>query len=92
MSGAAYEPLESLPQARKRITAVLLTHGWERVDIEEMIADYASELAKVIRDERKSMEAEAIPEHAHLLEGMTYAADTIDPHSVSPVRPDEEPT
>jgi hypothetical protein len=91
-----FEPLDQLPAARKRITAALLTHGWQRPEIEEMLADYASELAKVIREERKSMEAEAIPEHAHLLEGMTYAADTIDPYpypySEAPVRPDEEKT
>ncbi|MFE2382190.1 hypothetical protein [Streptomyces misionensis] len=93
MSAPGFVPLESLPPAHRKIVAALLAHGWDRADAEEMLLDYASELTQVIREERKAMEAEAIPEHAHLLDGMAYAADTIDPHaSAAPVRPDEEPT
>ena len=85
MSGASYEPLESLPQARKRITAVLLTHGWERVDIEEMLADFAHELAGEIRNERDQMRAEAADPRVGIkpdtLDAMSYAATLIDPYS-----------
>jgi hypothetical protein len=34
MSVSGYEPLESLPPARKRLIAVLLGHGVERLDVE----------------------------------------------------------
>jgi hypothetical protein len=96
MSAAAFEPLESLPPARRRIVAALLTHGWERPDIEEMLADFAHELAGEIREERDAMREEkkdpriAITEDS--LGGMDYAASLIDPYHAGPVRPDEEPT
>lgn len=96
MSAAAFEPLESLPPARKAIVAALLTHGWERYDIEGMIDDFAHELAEEIREERDAMREEnkgpriAITEDS--LATMTYAANLIDPQGHEGTRRDEEPT
>lgn len=95
MSAPGFEPLENLPPARKRITAVLLTHGWERVDIEEMLADYASELAGEIRSERDAMREEMKDPRVGIeradLNTLTYAANIIDPYAEGLVE-GEEPT
>ncbi|MGW9029903.1 hypothetical protein ACWGQ5_38530 [Streptomyces sp. NPDC055722] len=58
MSAPGFEPLESLPPARRRIAAALFTHGWERADIEEALDCLASELAEEIRKERDAMREE----------------------------------
>lgn len=89
----SFEPLENLPPARKRIAAVMLGHGWERVDVEEMLADFAHELADEIREERDVMREEMKDRRAGITEAdlgtMSYAANLIDPY---PVDPREEPT
>lgn len=93
MSLSPFEPLECLPPARKRITAALLSHGWERVDIEEALDCFASELADEIRKERDAMREEMKDSDIGFTKAdlgtMGYAANVIDPY---PVRPDEEPT
>ncbi|WP_328336767.1 hypothetical protein [Streptomyces violaceus] len=93
MSASGYEPLESLPPGRKRITAELLSHGWERLDIEEALGLFASELAGEIRKERDAMREEMKDPRMRITEAdldtMSYAANVIDPY---PVRPGEEPT
>ncbi|MGW4024331.1 hypothetical protein [Streptomyces sp. NPDC005009] len=94
MSASGFEPLENLPEARRKIVAALLAHGWDRVDIKEVFDLYNSELAREIREERKAMEVENFPAHAYLFDGMDYAAHTIDPYPYGKdrTRPDEEPT
>ncbi|MFI2426520.1 hypothetical protein ACH5A7_20890 [Streptomyces sp. NPDC018955] len=93
MSLPAFEPLENLPSARKRITAELLAHGWERADIEEALDGFASELAGEIRKERDAMREEMKDSRSGItkadLDAMSYAANVIDPY---PVDPREEPT
>ncbi|NGO06934.1 hypothetical protein G5C60_04460 [Streptomyces sp. HC44] len=93
MSASGSEPRETLPEARRKITAALLAHGWERVDIEEAFDLYDSELARKIREERKGVEAENFQSHAYLFDGMDHAADIIDPYSYGEdqARPNEEP-
>lgn len=81
---ASFEPLESLPPARRRIVAVLLTHGWERSDIEDMLADFAHELAEEIREERDRMRDESTQD---ALDAMSYAANLIDPQGHEGERP-----
>ncbi|MFB6937570.1 hypothetical protein [Streptomyces chartreusis] len=96
MSSAGFEPLESLPPARRKIAAALLAQGTDRSDIEEMLADYAHELAEEIREERDHIREEkkdprvGITQEA--LDWMSYAANLIDPQGHEGVRPDEEPT
>jgi hypothetical protein len=92
MTAPAFEPLENLPPARKRITAVLLTHGWNRPEIEEMIADFAGELAGEIRGERDRMDVPGSPATPDVIAGMSYAANLIDPQGHEGVRPGEETT
>ncbi|WP_439947191.1 hypothetical protein [Streptomyces sp. BBFR109] len=96
MSTPGFEPLESLPSARRKIAAALLGHGWERSDVEEMLADYAHELADEIRKERDAMREETKNPRIGItradLETLSYAATLIDPYHEGPVRPDEEPT
>lgn len=90
---ATFEPLEALPPARMKLTAALLAQGWERADIEEALDDYAHELAEEIREEHDAMREEMSDPRDGTTEdelnGMIYAADTIDPY---PVGSDEEPT
>jgi hypothetical protein len=85
MSAPTYEPLESLPPTRRKITAALLGHGWERQDVEETLADFAHELAEEIRDERDQMRAEAADPRIGItpdtLDAMSYAANLIDPYT-----------
>lgn len=82
MSAPAFEPLESLRPARKRITAELLSHGWERVDIEEALDRFASELADEIREERDHVREEMKGGlNTYDLDTMSYAANIIDPYS-----------
>jgi len=81
---ADFEPLESLPPARKRIVATLLTHGWERFDIEDALGDFAHELAEEIRGERDRMRDEATQD---ALNAMSYAANLIDPQGREGTRP-----
>ncbi|MGW0577743.1 hypothetical protein ACWD25_17615 [Streptomyces sp. NPDC002920] len=94
MSEPGFGPMDSLPPARRRITAVLLTHGWERVDIEEMLANFAHELAEEIRGERDQMRSEMSDPRIEIaredLDGMSYAANLIDPQGHEGVRPGEE--
>ncbi|WP_326779707.1 hypothetical protein OG481_02095 [Streptomyces longwoodensis] len=45
MSAPPFEPLDSLRPARRRLTVVLLQQGFRRAEIEEMLTDYARELA-----------------------------------------------
>ncbi|MCX5097591.1 hypothetical protein OOK36_55140 [Streptomyces sp. NBC_00365] len=96
MSAPGFLPLEGLPAARRRITAVLLTHGWERMDIEEMLADFAGELAEEIRKERDHMRDEMSALGGLVtqdtLNTMSYTANIIDPQGHEGARPDEEPT
>ncbi|MEU5243822.1 hypothetical protein AB0G81_06855 [Streptomyces asoensis] len=91
-----FEPLDQLPPARRRITAVLLTHGWQRPDIEEMLADYAAELSGQIREERDAIREESrdpqIVVAPGMLDGMDYAASLIDPYHAGTVPPDQDPS
>jgi hypothetical protein len=95
MSEPSFEPLENLPPARKRITAELLSHGWERVDIEEALGRFASELADEIRKERDVMREEMKDPRIGItqadLNTMSYAANVIDPYADGLVE-GEEPT
>jgi hypothetical protein len=77
MSLSRFDPLESLPPARKRIAALLLGQGLDRFDVEMMLADFADELAQEIRDERNRIIAErvATPDY---IRGLSYAASLID--------------
>lgn len=45
MTTPPFEALDSLRPARRRLTAALLQQGFQRAEIEEMLADYARELA-----------------------------------------------
>lgn len=79
-----FEPLESLPRARRQIVAALLTHGWERFEIEDMLANFSGELAEEIRNERDRMHAESTQD---ALDAMSYAANLIDPQGHEGERP-----
>lgn len=97
MSETGFEPLEKLPPARRQITAALLAQGWERLDVEEMLADFAHELAEEIREERDHMREEMKDRRIGItqdtLDTMSYAANLIDPQGrEGSARPDEEPT
>lgn len=81
MSAAGYEPLESLPPARRAIVAALLGHGEDRQDAEELLADYEGELAEQLRDEAEDEGAEFIP-------GLHLAANLLDPHDGHGVPPE----
>lgn len=73
MSGPVYDPLESLPPARKKLIAALLGHGMERSDAEELLENLEAELAEQLRDEADGEEAEFRP-------GLHLAANLLDPH------------
>src|SRR5438309_2301627 len=81
MSGPAYEPLESLPPARKKLIATLLGYGMERPDAEELLADVEAERAEQLRDEADGEEAEFRP-------GLHLAANLLDPHDGRGVPPE----
>lgn len=81
MNGLVYDPLESLPPARKKLIAALLGHGMERQDVEELLADVEAELAEQLRDEADEESAEFRP-------GLHLAANLLDPHDGHGVPPE----
>lgn len=88
MSGPAYEPLESLPPARKALVATLLSYGVERADTEELLADHLSELAEQLRDavDELGEVLDAFPEEFR--RGMHFAANILDPNDGRGVPPE----
>ncbi|SFY52067.1 hypothetical protein [Streptomyces sp. F-1] len=80
MNGPLYDPLESLPAARKKLIAAFLGHGMERADAEELLADYEAELAEQLRDEVDEMAADPAAFPKAFREGMHFAANLLDPH------------
>jgi hypothetical protein len=88
MSGPTYEPLESLPPARRKLVATLLGYGTARVDAEELLADFTDELAEQLRDEVDELAADpnAFPERFR--EGMHFAANILDPNDGRGVPPE----
>ncbi|MFI2632614.1 hypothetical protein ACH5A2_19780 [Streptomyces collinus] len=72
MSVSGYEPLESLPPARKRLIAALLGYGAERPEVEELLEGFEAELADWLRDEADEESAEFRP-------GLHLAANLLDP-------------
>jgi hypothetical protein len=62
--------------------------GLDEYDADQLVGEYASELAGEIRATRDDMAVPGI--HPEFLDGMSYAANGIAPHSYE--RPGEEPT
>ncbi|WP_406418021.1 hypothetical protein [Streptomyces sp. NBC_01614] len=81
MSVSGYEPLESLPPARKRLIAALLGQGMERPDVEELLESFEAELADWLRDE-----VDVAPREFR--DGMYFAANCLDPHDGRGVPPE----
>lgn len=81
MSPAQYEPLESLPPARRKLVAALLGYGMERPDAEELLENLEAELAEQLRDEADEWDAEFRP-------GLHLAANLLDPHDGRGVPPE----
>jgi hypothetical protein len=73
MNGPAYDPLESLPPARRKLIAALFGHGMERQDVEELLADFEAELAEQLRDQ-------ADDEGPEFRRGLHLAANLLDPN------------
>ncbi|MDT0387834.1 hypothetical protein [Streptomyces dubilierae] len=76
-----FEPLESLPPARKRLIAALLGQGEERPDAEELLENFEAELADQLRAEADEGSAEFRP-------GLHLAANLLDPHDGHGVPPE----
>jgi hypothetical protein len=88
MSASGYEPLESLPPARKRLIAALLGHGMERPDVEELLEAFEAELADWLRDEVDEMSAAPTAFSREFRNGMHFAANLLDPHDGRGVPPE----
>jgi predicted Zn-dependent protease with MMP-like domain len=88
VTGPAYEPLESLPPARKKFVALLLGYGVERAEVEELLADHLSDLAEALRDavDELAVELSAFPEEFR--KGMHFAANILDPNDGRGVPPE----
>lgn len=64
--------------------------GLDEYEAEQLVGEYASELAGEIRATRDDMAVPGI--HPEFLDGMSYAANGIDPQGHEGVRPGEEST
>ncbi|MEU6520466.1 hypothetical protein [Streptomyces sp. NPDC046978] len=80
MSGSAYEPLESLPPARRAIVGALLGHGVERSEVEELLQSFEAELADWLRDEVDELKADPQAFSREFRDGMHFAANCLDPY------------
>ena len=79
MSVSGYEPLESLPPARKELIAALLGYGMERSDVEELLANLEAELADWIRDQTDELGGPRTTFSREFRDGMYFAANCLDP-------------
>lgn len=87
MSGPAYDPLESLPPARRKLVAALLGFGMERSDVEELLESFDAELADWIRDQADEVSG---PKgfSREFLNGIYFAANCLDPYDGRGVPPE----
>ncbi|WP_220294237.1 hypothetical protein [Streptomyces sp. MBT84] len=76
-----FDPLESLPPARRKLIVTLLGYGVERPDAEELLEDVEAELAEQLRDEADCEGAEFRP-------GLHLAANLLDPNDGRGVPPE----
>lgn len=88
MSMSGFEPLESLPPARKRLIAALLAHGVERPDIEELLESFEAELADWLRSEVDEIGADPSAFSREFRDGMYFAANCLDPNDGRGVPPE----
>lgn len=88
MSGPAYEPLESLPPARRKLVAALLGLGVERADAEELLEDFEAELAEWIRDQVDELGADPNAFSVEFRHGGYFVANCLDPHDGRGVPPE----